>query len=208
MIYTDDEIRDSFRKAQDKKAQVRVLAELNGTDVETMGKKLVELGLIPAPPAPKVPPFDEARAMELYNEGLCDLDIAEMLGVSVQTFSIWRRNHNLPSNRKPGSGTAPGSRRKTKAKSIDELKASPPVSAPAPEPLPDAARESGSMTVACLLDILSDFARRYPDAKVYLDGLRVPEVRMSVLCAPGCAAEAEIYLLEAEAAGDKKGRKQ
>ena len=156
MIYTDDEIRDSFRKAQDKKAQVRVLAELNGTDVETMGKKLVELGLIPAPPAPKVPPFDEARAMELYNEGLCDLDIAEMLGVSVQTFSIWRRNHNLPSNRKPGSGTAPGSRRKTKAKSIDELKASPPMPLDPP------------MTVRELLRILQVLEAGHPDAIVWV----------------------------------------
>lgn len=156
MIYTDDEIRDSFRKAQDKKAQVRVLAELNGTDVETMGKKLVELGLIPAPPAPKEPPFDEARAMELYNEGLCDLDIAEMLGVSVQTFSIWRRNHNLPSNRKPGSGTAPGSRRKTKAKSIDELKASPPMPLDPP------------MTVRELLRILQVLEAGHPDAIVWI----------------------------------------
>jgi len=156
MIYTDDEIRDSFRKAQDKKAQVRVLAELNGTDVETMGKKLVELGLIPAPPAPKKPPFDEARAMELYNEGLCDLDIAEMLGVSVQTFSIWRRNHNLPSNRKPGSGTAPGSRRKTKAKSIDELKASPPMPLDPP------------MTVRELLRILQVLEAGHPDAIVWV----------------------------------------
>lgn len=205
MVYSDAEIRDIFRKAQDKEAQVKVLAELNGTDLETMSRKLMDLGLIKTLVREKVS-FDEIRAMELYNEGLCDFDIAETLGVGVQGFSVWRRNKGLPPHRKPGSGTAPGSRRKAKAKSIYELKANPPV--PAQEPLPDAARESGSMTVACLLDILSDFASRYPDAKVYLDGLRVPCVRMSVLCEPGEMAEAEIYLLEAEAAGDKKGRKQ
>lgn len=195
MVYSDAEIRDIFRNAQDKEAQVQVLAELNGTDLETMSRKLMDLGLIKALVREKVS-FDEIRAMELYNEGLCDLDIAETLGVGVQGLSVWRRNQGLPPHRKPGSGTAPGSRRKPKAKSIEELKANPP--APLVQP----------MTVACLLDILSDFASRYPDAKVYLDGLRVPCVRMSVLCEPGEMAEAEIYLLEAEAAGDKKGRKQ
>ena len=159
MVYSDAEIRDIFRKAQDKEAQVQVLAELNGTDLETMSRKLMDLGLIKTPVRKKVP-FDEARAMELYNEGLCDLDIAEMLGVSVQTFSIWRRNQNLPSNRKPGSGTAPGSRRKTKAKSIDELKASPPMPLDPP------------ITVRELLRILQVLEAGHPDAIVWC-GLRM-----------------------------------
>lgn len=185
MVYSDQEIRDIFRKAQDKEEQVRILAELNGTDLETMSRKLMDLGLVEALVREKVS-FDEIRAMELYNEGLCDLDIAETLGVGVQGFSVWRRKQGLPPHRKPGSGTAPGSRRKPKEKSIDELKAAPPV--PLDQP----------MTVVRLLDILSDFAGKYPDATVYLEGQCELSVMMSVLCSPGCPAEAEVYLVRAD----------
>lgn len=203
MIMTDGEIITSYNQAKDKKAQVTVLADLNVVSVMEMEIHLEELGLLkrsaPRPPAQlkSKPVLDELRAMELFREGKSDLEISEMLGEPITKVKDWRRRNGFL---RPRGGSRPGTPRKKKA----EVQ----PAAPAPEPLPDAARESGSMTVACLLDILSDFASRYPDAKVYLDGLRVPCVRMSVLCEPGEMAEAEIYLLEAEAAGDKKGRKQ
>jgi len=200
MVMTDGEIIASYNQAENKKKQIAVLADLNATSRSEMELHLEELGLlkrnaVAGVPMKGKPVLDELRAMELFKEGKTDLEIAEMLGEPVTKVREWRRRNGFLRHR---GGSRPGPRKKAEVK----------PAAPAPEPLPDAARESGSMTVACLLDILSDFARRYPDAKVYLDGLRVPEVRMSVLCAPGCAAEAEIYLLEAEAAGDKKGRKQ
>ena len=123
MIYSDAEIRENWRKAGNKENQVQVLAELNNVSMEDMNNKLVELGLLSEPVRSKTP-FDESRALSLHAEGLCDFDIAEMLGVGVQTFSVWRREHDLPVNRKrsPGSGTQPGSRKKAKPKNpkIDE----------------------------------------------------------------------------------------
>lgn len=156
MIYSDSEIRENWRKAKDKDAQVQVLAELNGTDVKTMGKKLVELGLLPEPPAPKKPPFDEVRAMELYNEGLCDLDIAEMLGVSKETVGPWRRGKNLPPHRQKGTGLKPASRRKKAPKKMDSADA-------VPSPLPI----ETPMTVRELLRILQVLEAGHPEAIVW-----------------------------------------
>lgn len=153
MIYTDEEIRSSWRKAKDKDNQVQVLAELNGTDVKTMGKKLVELGLISAPPAPKKPPFDEGRAMELYNEGLCDLDIAECLGVSKETVGLWRRGKDLPAHRQKGSGV----HRSPKPRKAKPVKT---------EPLPPTVEVP--MTVQELLRILQVLEAGHPDAIIWI----------------------------------------
>jgi hypothetical protein len=153
MTYSDAEIRESWRKAKDKENHVQVLAELNGTDVKTMGKKLVELGLISAPPAPKKPPFDEARAMELYNEGLCDLDIAECLGVSKETVGPWRRSKDLPPNRQTGSGVH-HSPKPRKAKPVKTEPLPPTVEVP--------------MTVRELLRILQVLEAGHPDAIIWI----------------------------------------
>lgn len=203
MIMTDGEIITSYNQAKNKKSQVTVLADLNAVSVMEMELHLETLGLLtrssPKPPAPlkSKPVMDELRAMELFKEGKSDLEISEMLGEPITKVKDWRRRNGFL---RPRGGSRPGIPRKKKA----EVQ----PAAPAPEPLPDAARASGSITVTCLLDILSDFAGKYPDAKVYLDGQRMLGVRMSVLYEPGGPAEAEIYLLEAEAAGDKKRRKQ
>lgn len=115
MIYTDNEIITSYNHAEDKEAQVKVLAELNAATVETMEAKLAELGLRPLsekkkkpkkyPPqrVKKPPAIDEIRAMELYNEGLTDLDAAERMGCSLYAFATWRRAAKLPMNQPAGA---------------------------------------------------------------------------------------------------------
>lgn len=46
MFMTDDEIRDSWRRAASWREQVKILAELNACSVEQMQEKLVELGCL------------------------------------------------------------------------------------------------------------------------------------------------------------------
>ena len=84
MNMTDGDIASSFRQAKDPKKQVQVLADLNGVSRREMEEKLHQLGLAAKPkPKPakrchtKPPDFDELRAMELYNDGQSDLEIAE-----------------------------------------------------------------------------------------------------------------------------------
>jgi len=46
---------------------------------------------------------NETKIMDLYNDGFCDSDIANKLGLSYKTISHWRKKNNLPtvwSNRK------------------------------------------------------------------------------------------------------------
>jgi len=43
--------------------------------------------------------LDREKALRLYNEGLCDKDIAEELGVVRGTITDWRNRNHLPCNR-------------------------------------------------------------------------------------------------------------
>ncbi len=45
--------------------------------------------------------LDKERAMELYNDGLCDRDIAEKCGVKSAAVGVWRRKAGLPPNKPP-----------------------------------------------------------------------------------------------------------
>ena len=107
---TDGEIITDFRQAKDQTAQIEILADLNCVSREQMREKLRSLGLLdrrggpvtvlpPAPASvgkgPHIPPIDELRAMELFNEGLEDLAIAEVLGETVTRVKEWRRRTRL-----------------------------------------------------------------------------------------------------------------
>ena len=104
---SDDEIRASYNTAKHKPNQVKVLAELNAVTVPEMRRKLLELGCdmqastlarkpsVQSSRGPRKAPVDEARAMELYHAGKSDLDMAEMLGVSVYRVRQWRYDNNL-----------------------------------------------------------------------------------------------------------------
>lgn len=186
MIYSDAEIRESWRKAADKDGQVQVLAELNGTDVMTMGKKLMEMGLISVLPAAKKPPFDEIRAMELYNEGLCDLDIAEVLGVSKKSVGLWRRGKDLPPHRQVGSGLKSTGRKKKAPKKVDDGGG-----------VPSGLSIEQPMTVRELLRILQVLEAGHPEAIVWVGPRTLQGVALHAeLDRDGKAAHAVVELID------------
>lgn len=45
--------------------------------------------------------LDKERAMDLYNQGLCDRDIADECGVKPGCVGEWRRKQGLPPNKQP-----------------------------------------------------------------------------------------------------------
>ena len=102
MYMTDDEIRGSYERAENKSKQVQVLAELNAASRKEMVDKLAELGIAAEPRRGRTwhkgAKLDERRAQELWEEGLCDGDIAERCGVAKSTISVWRRKNGLPYN--------------------------------------------------------------------------------------------------------------
>ena len=105
MQMTDDEIRSSMRRAKHPAEQVKVLAELNACSEAEVRAKLEELGIAAPAKKPKVWKFDTGRARQLLAEGRTDLEAAEMLGISKQTFGDWRRSMKLrvnPEPRRPG----------------------------------------------------------------------------------------------------------
>ena len=101
MMMTDDEIRGSMRKAADKRAQVGILAELNACSEAEVRTKLEQLGIAAPAKKPKAWKFDTDRARQLLTEGRTDLEAAEMLGISKQTFGAWRRAMKIPVNPEP-----------------------------------------------------------------------------------------------------------
>ena len=101
MQMTDDEIRSSMRRAKHPAEQVKVLAELNACREAEVRTKLEELGIAVPAKKPKVWKFDTDRARQLLAEGRTDLEAAEMLGISKQTFGDWRRAMKIPVNPEP-----------------------------------------------------------------------------------------------------------
>ena len=45
--------------------------------------------------------IDNEKAMELYNRGLCDPDVAEKLGVSRDAVREWRKRNGLEGHKAP-----------------------------------------------------------------------------------------------------------
>ena len=148
MHMTDDEIRSSMRKAQNPAEQVKVLAELNACSEAEVRAKLEELGIAVPAKKHKVWKFDTDRARQLLAEGRTDLEAAEMLGISKQTFGDWRRAMGLPINSEPHRPV-----RRKKA-------------APGPGPAVQASREPGTMTAARMAEIFATLAQWHPDAAV------------------------------------------
>lgn len=107
MQMSDHEILYHYNHAVDPAAQVKILAQLNAVDVPTMRNKLLDLGAVDVPAEKTSTPkrkgtvtFDERRALNLYNEGLCDQDIAKELGVCRKTVADWRNKNGLKIHRK------------------------------------------------------------------------------------------------------------
>ena len=148
MQMTDDEIRSSMRRAKHPAEQVKVLAELNACSEAEVRAKLEELGIAVPAKKPKAWKFDTGRARQLLAEGRTDLEAAEMLGISKQTFGDWRRAMKIPVNPEP--------RRPVKAKRA----------APGPAPAVPPIRETRAMTAARMAEIFATLAHWYPDAIV------------------------------------------
>lgn len=191
----DAEIRTSYNTAKNREAQVRVLAELNATTPAAMAAKLRELGCdVPEIPEVKQRPlrahdvlFDENRARALFAEGKSDLDIAEMLGISVYAFAEWRRKSGL---KRPKGGAL---QNRTKRTNPAPCRAQPPMppeaEMPAPEPAPETAAPGSQAPMSTLQKqtsaealgrVLLDLAERYPGLTLTVNGETVTSLCLIV----------------------------
>ena len=191
----DTEIRNSYNTAKNREAQVKVLAELNATTPAAMAEKLRELGCdVPEIPEVKQRPLrahdlilDETRARALFEEGKSDLDIAEMLGVSVYAFATWRRKNGL--NRPKGGAAQQKASPTPKPK---PCRAQPPMPPEAETPAPEPAQETAApgsqplmsapkpTSAAALGRVLLDLAERYPDIVLTVNGAAVQALCLNV----------------------------
>lgn len=98
------EIVASYRTAKNPKAQIGVLADLNGCSEKEIEEVLVQLGAMePAErkkPNPRKINVDADKARELLEQGLTDVEAAASLGISISKFAEWRREEGLKPNRK------------------------------------------------------------------------------------------------------------
>ena len=192
----DTEIRTSYNTAKNQAAQVQVLSELNAVPQAVMAEKLRELGCdVPVLHEVKQKPlrakevlFDENRARALFAEGKTDLEIAEMLGVSVSTFAAWRRKNGM---KRPMGGAAPRKdRTAAKQKPCKAQTPMPPeAETPAPEPAPETAGSGSQATVAAvetkisagrLGQTLLDLEKRYPGLMLTVNGAAVRALCLNV----------------------------
>lgn len=191
----DTEIRTSYNTAKNQAAQVQVLAELNAVTPSAMAAKLRELGCdVPEVPKVKQRPLrahdlilDETRARALFEAGKSDLDIAEMLGVSVYAFATWRRKNGL---NRPKGGAA--QHKASPAHEPKPCRAQPPtppeVETPVPEPAPETAAPGSQplmsapkpTSAAALGRVLLDLAERYPDIVLTVNGAAVQALCLNV----------------------------
>lgn len=173
---TDGEISAMWRGCKDRNEQVNILADLNVKSRKEVLDKLRELqcdmrGVRTGNNgggAPKKPPMDELRAMELYHDGMDDLAIAEALGETQNRVKHWRRRMNLkPISRKED---APAEEPKREEETMEPVKTT------------EAAQSTG-MSAGALLTILERLCQGYGDEKtaVRCGGKEIGSARISVL---------------------------
>ena len=197
MQMTSSEIVSSYRQSLNHREQITILADLNScapaTIVEVLKQAGVELpsGFKP----PKYHPIpqaqyriDELRAMELYKDGMCDLDIAEQLGCTRTGVANWRKRMHLKAHypkrtpRKPGQMSLP----------VSPEEETPPDAVVAPEARPSAVpgKDAGYNAVSghrpvsakVLAAVLNPLAGLQPEAAVLVDG--VPVIRLEITSGP------------------------
>ena len=191
----DTEIRTSYNTAKNQAAQVQVLSELNAVPQAVMAEKLRELGCdVPVLQEVKQKPlrakevlFDENRARALFAEGKSDLEIAEMLGISVYAFATWRRKNGM---KRPKGGERWEMQKPPKSKVCKAQPPTPPeVEIPAPEPAPETAGSGSQATVAAvetkisagrLGQTLLDLEKRYPGLMLTVNGAAVRALCLNV----------------------------
>ena len=191
----DTEIRTSYNTAKNQAAQVQVLAELNAVPQAVMAEKLRELGCdVPVLQEVKQKPlrakevlFDENRARALFAEGKSDLEIAEMLGISVYAFATWRRKNGM---KRPKGGERLEMQKPPKSKVCKAQPPTPPEAEfPAPEPAPETSGSGSQATVAAvetkisagrLGQTLLDLEKRYPGLMLTVNGAAVRALCLNV----------------------------
>ena len=191
----DAEIRTSYNTAKNQAAQVQVLSELNATTPQAMAAKLRELGCdVPEPPTVKQRPlrahdvlFDENRARALFAEGKTDLEIAEMLGISVYAFGTWRRKNGM---KRPKGGERLEMQKPPKSKVCKAQPPTPPeVEIPELESSPETAASGNHSPMAVqqkqdsaeeLGRVLLDLAKRYPGLTLTVNGETVTSLCLIV----------------------------
>lgn len=197
----DDELTVMFRQAKDQREQVKILAELNGVSTAVMAEKLRDLGCqLPELPAAwlKVAPlkekgdpgFDMDRARSLFAEGKSDLDIAEMLGCSVDKFARWRTQNGMKRACGAAAHKAPRKARKPQRSACQSKPPMPPeVETPEPVPAPETAGSGSQTTVAeagrpvsaeAIGVTLLDLAKRYPGLTLTVNGAAVRSLCLNV----------------------------
>ena len=191
----DAEIRTSYNTAKNQAAQVQVLSELNAVPQAVMAEKLRELGCdVPVLQEVKQKPlrakevlFDENRARALFAEGKSDLEIAEMLGISVYAFATWRRKNGM---KRPKGGERLEMQKPPKSKVCKAQPPTPPEAEfPALEPAPETAASGNHSPMAVqqkqdsaeeLGRVLLDLAKRYPGLTLTVNGETVTSLCLIV----------------------------
>lgn len=188
---TDSEIGAMWRGCKNRNEQVNILADLNVKSRKEVLDKLRELqcdmrGVRTGNKgggATKKPPMDELRAMQLYEEGLNDLDIAEALGETQNRVKHWRRRMKLPPITKKED--APAEAPKREEGPMGPVKKT------------ENARETG-MDALALRTILERLCEGYGAEKtaVRCGGKKIGSARISVLYgADGSVETVELELL-------------
>lgn len=98
------EIVASYRTAKNPKAQIGVLADLNGCTPKEIEEVLTQLGALkPAErkkPNPRKINVDATAARTLLEQGMTDEEAAAALDIGVHKFAEWRREEGIRPNRK------------------------------------------------------------------------------------------------------------
>ena len=119
------EIVASYRTAKNPKAQIGVLADLNGCSEKEIEEILIQLGAMKGTekkkPNPRKINVDGEQARELLEQGLTDEEAAAALGIGTHKFAEWRREAGLKPNRKAAAPRR--KRRHSPPKARDSLQA-------------------------------------------------------------------------------------
>lgn len=97
---TEAEVRRKYQDADDKAQAIEVISGLTCSSKREV-KMFLGLYVEPEKPVPRknYVHIDTAEAGRLYDAGLNDVGIANVLGVTKQAVGQWRRGEGLPANR-------------------------------------------------------------------------------------------------------------
>lgn len=197
MQMTLSEIVSSYRQSLNHREQITILADLNSCAPATIVELLKQAGVeLPANyKAPKFTPvphtqyrIDELRAMELYKDGLSDMDIAEQLGCTRNGVATWRKRMRLKAHYPERTPRKPGQM----SLSVPPEEETPPDAVVAPEARPSAVpgTDAGDNAVSdhrpvsakVLAAVLNPLAGLQPETAVLVDG--VPVIRLEITSGP------------------------